>query len=100
MKKIVIFSLAILMLFSLGSIAGAKTLKLGLDAGRLARDARGLALAADVPERPHLVRIDPLNPASRGRLIPASSRSVIPEPSRGTSRVQHGSRQVGLQNLS
>ena len=32
MKKIVIFSLAILMVFSLGSIAGAKTLKLGLDA--------------------------------------------------------------------
>src|SRR5210317_1472139 len=38
MKKIAIFSLAILMLFSLGSIAGAKTLKLGLDAGPVSQD--------------------------------------------------------------
>jgi peptide/nickel transport system substrate-binding protein len=38
MKKFVIFSLAILMLFSLGSIAGAKTLKVGLDAGPVSQD--------------------------------------------------------------
>ncbi|MGD9056474.1 MAG: ABC transporter substrate-binding protein, partial [Desulfobacterales bacterium] len=38
MKKIVIFSLAVLMIFSLGSIAGAKTLKLGLDAGPVSQD--------------------------------------------------------------
>ncbi len=40
MKKIVIFSLAILMLFSLGTIAGAKVLKVGLDAGRFPRIPR------------------------------------------------------------
>jgi peptide/nickel transport system substrate-binding protein len=38
MKKLVIFSLVILMLFSVGSIAGAKTLKLGLDAGPVSQD--------------------------------------------------------------
>jgi hypothetical protein len=39
MKKIIILSLAILMLFSLGSIAGAKTLKLAMDAGPVSQVA-------------------------------------------------------------
>ena len=33
MKKLVVISLAVLMVLSLGTIVGAKTLKVGLDAG-------------------------------------------------------------------
>ena len=38
MKKLVLISLAVLMVLSLGTFAGAKTLKVGLDAGPVSQD--------------------------------------------------------------
>ena len=38
MRKNFLIGLVVLMLFSLGTIAGAKTLKLGLDAGPVSQD--------------------------------------------------------------
>jgi peptide/nickel transport system substrate-binding protein len=58
MKKIVIFSLAILMLFSLGTIAGAKVLKVGLDAGPVSQDPQ-VQLSGGMLQFSHWV-FDPL----------------------------------------
>jgi peptide/nickel transport system substrate-binding protein len=58
MKKFVIFSLAILMLFSLSSIADAKTLKVGLDAGPVSQDPQ-VQLSGGMLQYSHWV-FDPL----------------------------------------
>ena len=58
MKKIVIFSCVILMLLSLGTIAGAKTLKLALDAGPVSQDPQ-VQLSGGMLQYSHWV-FDPL----------------------------------------
>ena len=58
MKKFVIFCSVILMLFSLGSIAGAKTLKLALDAGPVSQDPQ-VQLSGGMLQYSHWV-FDPL----------------------------------------
>ena len=38
MKKLLVFCLTILLVFAIGSIAGAKTMRVGLDAGPVSQD--------------------------------------------------------------
>lgn len=58
MKKLFILCLTVLMLFSLGAVAGAKTLKLGLDAGPVSQDPQ-VQLSGGMLQYSHWV-FDPL----------------------------------------
>ena len=58
MKKLLVLSLTILMLCSLGAVAGAKTLKLGLDAGPVSQDPQ-VQLSGGMLQYSHWV-FDPL----------------------------------------
>jgi peptide/nickel transport system substrate-binding protein len=58
MKKLLIFGLVALMLFSLGTIAGAKVLKVGLDAGPVSQDPQ-VQLSGGMLQFSHWV-FDPL----------------------------------------
>ena len=58
MKKLLVLCLAVLMLFSFGAIAGAKTLKLGLDAGPVSQDPQ-VQLSGGMLQYSHWV-FDPL----------------------------------------
>ncbi|MBW2440541.1 MAG: ABC transporter substrate-binding protein [Deltaproteobacteria bacterium] len=58
MKKLLVLCLALLMLFSFGAIAGAKTLKLGLDAGPVSQDPQ-VQLSGGMLQYSHWV-FDPL----------------------------------------
>jgi peptide/nickel transport system substrate-binding protein len=58
MKKLLVLGLTILMVFSFGAIAGAKTLKLGLDAGPVSQDPQ-VQLSGGMLQYSHWV-FDPL----------------------------------------
>jgi peptide/nickel transport system substrate-binding protein len=58
MKKLLVFCLTILMVFAIGSIAGAKTLKVGLDAGPVSQDPQ-VQLSGGMLQYSHWV-FDPL----------------------------------------
>jgi peptide/nickel transport system substrate-binding protein len=58
MKKLIVLCLALLMLFSFGAIAGAKTLKVGLDAGPVSQDPQ-VQLSGGMLQYSHWV-FDPL----------------------------------------
>ena len=58
MKKLIVIGLAVLMLVSLGGIAGAKTLKVGLDAGPVSQDPQ-VQLSGGMLQYSHWV-FDPL----------------------------------------
>ena len=58
MRKLFIMALAILMLFSFGTIAGAKVLKVGLDAGPVSQDPQ-VQLSGGMLQYSHWV-FDPL----------------------------------------
>ncbi|MFH1292736.1 MAG: ABC transporter substrate-binding protein, partial [Pseudomonadota bacterium] len=58
MKKLFVLCLTVLFLFSLGAIAGAKTLKVGLDAGPVSQDPQ-VQLSGGMLQYSHWV-FDPL----------------------------------------
>ena len=58
MKKLIVISLAVLMVLSLGTIVGAKTLKVGLDAGPVSQDPQ-VQLSGGMLQYSHWV-FDPL----------------------------------------
>src|SRR5210317_1788834 len=58
MKKLVVISLAVLMVLSMGTILGAKTLKVGLDAGPVSQDPQ-VQLSGGMLQYSHWV-FDPL----------------------------------------
>ena len=59
MKKLFVLCLSICILFSLGAIAGAKTLKVGLDAGPVSQDPQ-VQLSGGMLQYSHWVALTPV----------------------------------------